>query len=86
MFSSFSESGIQGIEIKSTGQRWYLEEPEEVAAFVRWLNAHTAQQSGKRSGCTCGAQHYPDEKRCHLCGLLIELPPPPLTPTVGQKG
>lgn len=49
MFSSFSESGIQGIEIQSTGQRWYLEEPEEVAAFVRWLNAHVAQQSVQRT-------------------------------------
>ncbi len=45
MFSSFSESGIQGIEIKSTGQRWYLEEHEEVQAFVDWLNTHAAQQN-----------------------------------------
>lgn len=42
-FSAFSESGIQGIEIKSTGERWYLEEPEEVQAFVRWLNTHVTK-------------------------------------------
>jgi len=63
MFSAFSESGIQGIEIKSTGQRWYLEEPEDVQAFVRWLNSHTAQQSVHPTVATVAAQEVKSDAR-----------------------
>jgi len=51
MFSVFYEDGHMGIEIKSTGQRWFIEYGSEVSAFVSWLNEHAAQHSVQAGAC-----------------------------------
>ena len=66
----YAELGLGAIEYYkglSARDKQYIK--DMTAAIMK-----AAQQSAQRIGCTCGAQHYPDEKYCDLCGLLIAQP------------
>jgi len=75
MFSIFYEDGHRGIEIKSTGQRWFLENDYEISAFVRWLNEPAAQQSEQAKVAPCEHKNtspdLPGFIKCLDCGYTI---------------
>ena len=75
MFTYFHEDEKHGIEIKQTGQKWYLNEDYEVEAFVRFLN-NAAQQSAQAHKAYCYGpivHLLKDGELCSKCGF----PKPP---------
>ena len=65
--------------VKPVVLEWAKEERVSGASIMLLIKdlcatLEAVEHSVQRIGCTCGAQHYPDEKQCHLCGLLIAQP------------